>query len=91
MDEEGFINITRTGEGIYYKEWNVIVNIFKSAYFHIFGELFIEDNEYDLSECQSTLGYGSHHENLTDIKSIKLFTFSVFDTVRLRKRNSDGG
>ena len=74
MDEGGFINVTRTEEGIYYKEWNVIVNIFKSAYFHIFGELFIEDNEYDLSECQSTLGYGSHRENLTYINLIKLFT-----------------
>ena len=67
MDEGGFINVTRSGEGIYYAEWNVIVNIFKSAYFHIFGELFLENNEFDQSKCQSTLGYGSHESKLSYI------------------------
>ena len=64
-NEGGFINVTRTEEWIYYKEWNVVVNIFKSAYLHIFGELFIE--RFDPPECQSTLGYGSNRENLTYI------------------------
>ena len=67
MDKGGFINVTRSGEGIYYAEWNVIVNIFKSAYFHIFGELFLEDNEFDQSKCQSTLGHGSQESTFSYI------------------------
>jgi len=97
MNEGGFINVTRTEEGIYYKEWNVILNIFKSAYFHIFGELFIEDNEFDLSECQSTLGYGSNRENLTYINFRSNYShifrvwYSAASYYTNRIRNGDGG
>ena len=79
MNEGGYIDITQTGEKIYYADVNVILNIFKSAYFHIFGELFMDDNEYDPSQCQTTLGYGSHEYKLNNISP----TFSVFDTVML--------
>ena len=82
MNEGGHIDITQTGEKIYYADVNVVVNIFKSAYFHIFGEFFTDDNvnkEYDPTQCQTTLGYGSHEYKLNNISP----TFSVFDTVML--------
>ena len=87
MNEGGHIDITQTGEKIYYADVNVILNIFKSAYFHIFGELFMDDNEYDPSQCQSTLGYGSHVYKLNNISP----TFSVFDTVMLVNQSINFG
>ena len=38
----------------------VIINIFKSAYFHIFGELFIDEKIYQQNpaECRNSLGNG---------------------------------
>ena len=60
MNENGTINIAKSGDTIYYGDYRVILNIFKTAYFHIFGELFIDEKLHvmDPSECQSTLGNG---------------------------------
>lgn len=73
MNEGGFINVTKTGEGIYYTEYTVILNIFKSAYFHIFGELFLEENINDPSTCQSTLGDGSHNKTYNIAQAVVYF------------------
>ena len=60
MNENGTINVAKSGDTIYYDDYRVILNIFKTAYFHIFGELFIDEKLHvmDPSECQSTLGNG---------------------------------
>ena len=60
MNENGTINVAKSGDTIYYNDYRVILNIFKTAYFHIFGELFIDEKLHvmDPSECQSTLGNG---------------------------------
>ena len=43
MNENGTINVAKSGDTIYYNDYRVILNIFKTAYFHIFGELFIDE------------------------------------------------
>ena len=51
------MTIESTGKPIYYDDYAKITRIFKNAYFHIFGELFI-DEKYDPQEpdeCQQTL------------------------------------
>ena len=53
----GSVTIESTGKPIYYDDYTLITKIFKNAYFHIFGELFI-DEKYDPQEpdeCKQTL------------------------------------
>ena len=55
--DTGSITIESTGKPIYYDDYTLITKIFKNAYFHIFGELFI-DEKYDPQEpdeCKQTL------------------------------------
>lgn len=60
MSNDGRINMSETGDSIYYGDYRVVLNIFKTAYFHIFGELFIDEKIHvmDPADCQSTLGNG---------------------------------
>lgn len=59
QNDDGSINVSETGNSIYYGDYRVVFNIFKTA-FHIFGELFIDEklNDMDPSECQITLVNG---------------------------------
>ena len=52
--------MSETDKSIYYGDYRVVLNIFKTAYFHIFGELFIDEKLHvmDPADCQSTLGTG---------------------------------
>ena len=52
--------MSETNKSIYYGDYRVVLNIFKTAYFHIFGELFIEEKLHvmDPADCQNTLGTG---------------------------------
>ena len=53
----GSVTIESTGKPIYYDDYTLVTKIFKNAYFHIFGELFI-DEKYDPQEpdeCKQTL------------------------------------
>ena len=52
--------MSETDKSIYYGDYRVVLNIFKTAYFHIFGELFIDEKIHELhpADCQSTLGTG---------------------------------
>ena len=45
----GSVTIESTGRPIYYDNYTLVTKIFKNAYFHIFGELFI-DEKYDPHE-----------------------------------------
>ena len=58
MRDDGGINMAESGKTIYFVDYRVVLNIFKTAYFHIFGELFIDEkiHQPDPTECQSTLG-----------------------------------
>lgn len=52
--------MSETNKSIYHGDYRVVLNIFKTAYFHIFGELFIDEKLHvmDPADCQSTLGTG---------------------------------
>ena len=57
IQDIGSISIEQTGKSIYYDDYTLVTKIFKNAYFHIFGELFI-DEKYDPQEpdqCKQTL------------------------------------
>ena len=60
MRDDGGINMAESGKTIYFVDYRVVLNIFKTAYFHIFGELFIDEkiHQPDPTECQITLGDG---------------------------------
>ena len=60
MWDDASIDLTKSGKNIYYGDYRVVLNIFKTAYFHIFGELFIDEKIHtmDPADCQSTLGFG---------------------------------
>ena len=58
FDENGsFQSIANTDSSIYYAQDTLIITLFKNSYFHIFGELFIDEkfDPEDPGSCRPTL------------------------------------